>query len=219
MYALQAFKEDTLASDITNSATSLTLTTGNFGSPSGTQILILDYDVSAKREIIKCTISGTSITSITRGVDSTSAVAHSTGAKILMGFTPSHYGDLGKIGAADAWDSWTPSYSASGSMTYTSVTTNRAKYLQLGKLVFFTLSATGTTGGTASNAIIATLPVTAAYSPIIFAGGYDDGGGTALTGIGQGSGTGSLAVSKADKSNFGLGAGRSIYVSGVYEAA
>jgi hypothetical protein len=105
MYTLQAFKEDTLASDITDSATSMTLSTGAFGTPTGEQMFVIDYDVSNKREIIKAAVDGTAVTSIDRAQDGTAAVAHSSGAKVIMAFTPSHYADVtsnGVIGYAEA---------------------------------------------------------------------------------------------------------------------
>lgn len=90
-FVLQSFAEDTLASDITDSATSMTLTTGNFGTPTGEQMLVIDPDVSAKREIVKCAIDGTAVTSIDRAQDGTAAVAHTSGAKIIMAWTKSHH--------------------------------------------------------------------------------------------------------------------------------
>lgn len=93
-FSLLAFKSDTLASDITDSANSMTLTTGSFGTPTGEQMLVIDYDIAAKREIVKCTIDGTAVTSIDRAQDGTAAVAHSSGAKVIMAFVPSHYTGL-----------------------------------------------------------------------------------------------------------------------------
>ena len=90
-FVLQSFAEDTLASDITDSSTSMTLTTGNFGTPSGEQMLVIDPDVSAKREVVKCAIDGTAVTSIDRAQDGTAAVAHTSGAKIIMAWTKSHH--------------------------------------------------------------------------------------------------------------------------------
>lgn len=60
------------------------------------------------------------------------------------------------------WSSWTPTFTASGSMTITSTAITSAKYCQIGKLVFFKLAFTGTIGGTPSFGVRATLPVTAA---------------------------------------------------------
>lgn len=103
-FTLQAFKEDALASDMTDSASSLTLVTGAFGTPTGEQMLVIDPDISAKREIVKCTIDGATVTSVDRAQDGTSAVAHSSGAKVIMAFVPSHYEDLknnGVLGYAE----------------------------------------------------------------------------------------------------------------------
>ena len=90
-FVLQSFAEDTLASDIADSSTSMTLTTGNFGTPSGEQMLVIDPDVSSKREVVKCAIDGTAVTSIDRAQDGTAAVAHTSGAKIIMAWTKSHH--------------------------------------------------------------------------------------------------------------------------------
>lgn len=57
-----------------------------------------------------------------------------------------------------AWTSYTPNYSASGSMTYATVTTTTAKYLKLSKVGLLHLDFSGTTGGTAGTAIFASLP-------------------------------------------------------------
>lgn len=58
---------------------------------------------------------------------------------------------------------WTPTLTASGSMTYTSTSVNKAIYVQVGKLVFFNVSFTGTVGGSVSTALKFTLPITAAH--------------------------------------------------------
>jgi hypothetical protein len=90
-FTLQAFAEDTLSADITDSANSMTLTTGGFGTPTGEQMLVIDPDVASKREIVKCAIDGTAVTSMDRAQDGTAAVAHTSGAKIIMAFVPSHH--------------------------------------------------------------------------------------------------------------------------------
>lgn len=61
--------------------------------------------------------------------------------------------------AADAWSSYTPTLTQSGAVTKT---VTRAKYVQLGKMVTVSLDLTVTGTGTASNAVIVGLPVTAA---------------------------------------------------------
>jgi len=112
-YILQANKTDTLAAELSIDGTSATLTAGNFGSPSGLQVLTLDYNNSAKLEIITCNIAGTALTNITRGVDDTTAAIHSSGATVTMAFAPTHYKDsqnpAGSIimyGGATAPDGW-----------------------------------------------------------------------------------------------------------------
>ena len=54
---------------------------------------------------------------------------------------------------------WSPSYGGTGSLTYSSVTTNYAQYVEIGPLVLWALGCQGTTGGTTSYAVTATLPV------------------------------------------------------------
>lgn len=53
---------------------------------------------------------------------------------------------------------WTPTYSAAGSMTYTSITTYYANYQLENAKIHFTLRATGTVGGTPSTNIDVTAP-------------------------------------------------------------
>jgi hypothetical protein len=61
------------------------------------------------------------------------------------------------------WLTWQPTYSASGSMTFTSVTTSFAKYIVRSPGVFeIALRAVGTVGGTISNQIDSTLPFVSA---------------------------------------------------------
>jgi len=90
VFVQQAFASDTLAADLDAAAVTGTLTTGNFGTPTGEQMLIVDYDNSS-REIIKCAINGTGLTSIDRAQDDTSDVDHVAGAKVIMTAVPSHY--------------------------------------------------------------------------------------------------------------------------------
>lgn len=95
LYALQSFKEDTIATgdSLTTAETSTTLTLGSF-SDTTLALLTFDYDVPASKEIIKCSISGSTVTVITRGMDGTSSTNHAAGAKVIMAFVPSHYSAL-----------------------------------------------------------------------------------------------------------------------------
>ncbi len=104
---------------------------------------------------------------------------------------------------------YAPSYSASGSMTYTSVTTTIAKFSINGRQVFVWISFSGTTGGVASNNLIATLPVTPDNTSDVYRGAavYTEGGDL-IVGLYNISSAG-INVRKFDSSAFGLGAGRS----------
>lgn len=88
-YTLLFQKSDTLNGDIGTGTGSITLTAGNF-TVSGEQLYVIDPDNSSA-EVVKATVSGTTMSLTERGVDDTSAVIHSDGASIIMAFVPSHY--------------------------------------------------------------------------------------------------------------------------------
>jgi hypothetical protein len=87
---LQANKKTTISGAFAAGATSLTLASAAFTNFTD-GYLVLEYDVDSKFEIIKCSVTGTAVTSITRGEDGTSDVDHASGAKIGFAFIPSHY--------------------------------------------------------------------------------------------------------------------------------
>lgn len=89
-FVLQANKKTTVSGAFAAGATSLTLASAAFSNFTD-GYLVVDYDVDSKFEIIKCSVTGTAVTSITRGQDGTSDVAHASGAKIGFMFVPSHY--------------------------------------------------------------------------------------------------------------------------------
>jgi len=122
------------------------------------------------------------------------------------------------IEAGQTWATWSPTYSANNSMTYTSVTTTSARYIQFGKLIIFQLQASGTVGGTPSTELRATLPATAAVTISPFAAQCVDGGAT-IGGCGYISGTTLIAVTRYDVASWSAGASRIIRCSGMYEAA
>lgn len=110
--------------------------------------------------------------------------------------------------------SFLPTYSASGSMTYTSVTTTEASYKISGSGAWVFFDNSGTTGGTANNEIKMTLPFSAGASNAASNGSTTD---TAFTiGFGYAS-TSTLSVRKSDSSNFGLGASRGCRQTIIYE--
>lgn len=111
---------------------------------------------------------------------------------------------------------WTPTYGASGSMTFTSVSTAVARYIRIGKLIWFYLDATGTTGGVASTDLTHTLPIASLGTGFVSCS-------CAVSDSNIISGTNRIGsvgnIRKYDSSNWGLGAGRQIITSGFYEAA
>ncbi len=117
------------------------------------------------------------------------------------------------------WFTWLPAYSGSGSMTFTSVTTQQARYRVTGRTVHFILRASGTTGGATNNDLRATLPVpavavTGQYCP--FAAVVTDA--ASMSGRGQLDTTAQLLLfNRYDVTVFGAGAGRVIEGEGFYE--
>lgn len=94
-YSLIFQATDTIAvgSSLLSGATSTTLTSGNFASPTGTQLYVVDYDIPGTAEIISATVVGTAMTSIVRGLTggAVGTTNHSAGAKIGSLFVPQHY--------------------------------------------------------------------------------------------------------------------------------
>lgn len=112
----------------------------------------------------------------------------------------------------------TPTYGGLASLTFTSVTTNYSKYIQVGKLVIWMLSCSGTTGGTNGNTLTATTPVTPKTSqtifscPVPYVGAGSPRGGVAYLE------SGAVNVGTYDGSNYGLGASRGFRGVFIYEA-
>jgi hypothetical protein len=290
-------KTDALNAQMLSGATSGTLLSGNFGSPSGRQILVIDRAVAGKAEVIAANVAGTGLTNMTRGLSGTSAVQHEVGATVEFVFEPALFaalasfdgwtrsydvftrtsgttmtvpvdmtgvtsiGDRVKVTDSSTkyfyvvnqvfsagvttytltagtdftlaasptevwfskavspngfplWFNYTPTYSASGSMTYTAVTTNRARFKINSREVLVDIRTDGTTGGTASFGLRFTLPVTAV-------GSYDspavtnDAGGN-LAGSIQDVSTTVAECRRFDSSNYGLGASRTIKGNLIY---
>lgn len=114
---------------------------------------------------------------------------------------------------------WQPVYSASGSMTWTSVSTNLAEYQIIGNQCFVEVYASGTTGGSASNALNLTLPFNARnVSQYVGLYARVADGAAALAAIAYtNAGTPNILSSqKYDGSNFGLGVTRYTSANGKY---
>lgn len=217
MYTLENFKEDTISNvgGISAADTSLTLTSGNFTNTTD-GILVLDYDVAAKREIITCTITGTAITSITRAQGGTSAVAHAQNAKVLLAMTSLHYGGgLGKLASEDAWTAWVPTFTG---FSVAPVVVH-ARYIQIGKLVFFSIDmGEGTSNATG---FTITLPVAAKNEDqVICVSVRDNGAAAPETGLisTRAASTTADVFANNTKGSWTALNGKSFIGSGVYEA-
>lgn len=119
------------------------------------------------------------------------------------------------------WTDWSPTYSAGGSMTYTSVSADYANYVEVGKLVIAKFYMSGTTGNVAGTSIRLSLPRTprsfgSAAQIMSRAYIYDGSGMQGIINIPSGGNFAS--VSKTDGSTYGLGAGRVGAGFVVYEA-
>jgi hypothetical protein len=98
---------------------------------------------------------------------------------------------------------WSPVYTPSGSMTFTSVTTTFAEYTKIGNFVFVNLRAQGTIGGTLSNAIGISFPLTFAKVDTPLGGFYRQPttSGSIPVALGFCSGT-SISFRRGDATNF-----------------
>ena len=111
------------------------------------------------------------------------------------------------------WLAWQPTYSAGGSMTFTSVTSSLVQYKIRDNQLFCELRATGTTGGTAANDLRATLPFNSSSAST---GVYIGTGGSVkdtaqIAGYALVGNAGNLVIArKYDASNFGLDTDRRI---------
>jgi len=106
------------------------------------------------------------------------------------------------------WLEWAPQWSASGGMTYTSVATHAYNYKISGSTLSFVLGGSGTIGGSASSAVIGTIP----FTPIDLGGNYRRNGASS-----EGLGgfiyyrTATINFVKYDGSNWALGAAKTAY--------
>ena len=147
----------------------------------------------------------------------------------LDNFVVGKSSDILNYAAIAEWQDWTPTYSASGSMTFTSVSTYEARYRVVGNKVEFFIHGEGTTGGTASNYLRFSLPINASNNltasgvgPTIFYSLVQDGPTDILQAargqIAAISGISNVIISKnPTASNFGLGSNREFQVAGFYE--
>lgn len=155
-------------------------------------------------------VAATTLT-IQGGTDYT--VANSAITNIAISFAPAPVGYPG-------WFTYSPTWAASGSMTYTTVTTALAKFKIDGNTCTVKLATTaGTTGGSASPFITATPPVTILLqsSSVDLSHAYIVDGGTTDGHLRAEDDLAVLQFAKSDLSNFGLGADRVVRGTIYYE--
>lgn len=196
--------------------------------------LVCERTSASAREVILVTkTSNGNYVLTSRGLYGTTAQTHAQSTEVSHDDTPGYYNGLRDASAfptgttsvgipvskikQEAWTAWVPTYGATGSMTYGTVTTNSARYIQIGKTVFFQLSADGTTGGTASDTITFTLPVTAKNALQQFSGYITDV--TSLAAFVYSVNATTAGVRGYGGANYGLGAGKVINIYGFYEVA
>lgn len=109
-----------------------------------------------------------------------------------------------------------PSYSCSGSMTFTSVTTQLAWYIQLGPLVIFTVDAWGTVGGTVDTEVHISLPLRSmsVYGCMIGNVSIDGGLGRPAGVLFVNNET--IKIRRYDNASWVAGASRAARVTGLY---
>ena len=112
----------TLASGITNTATSLTVATGTgalFPSPSGSTYFYMTLaNTAGTVEIVKCTARSTDTFTIVRGQDGTLAVAWNSGDKVEQRVVAADLNNFGQLDSANTWaQAQTFSSGLSGALT------------------------------------------------------------------------------------------------------
>lgn len=115
------------------------------------------------------------------------------------------------------WISWTPAWTAGGSLTFTSVTTAVSKYKLEGKKASIQISGTGTLGGSAATSLLATVPIEATESAnsMTVGSGFTASvfGGMYIT-----AGTpDKLTIIKYDNSNYATSGSCTVIMNGFYE--
>lgn len=125
-----------------------------------------------------------------------------------------------------SWQDYTPTYGGGGSMTFTSVNTTVARWVKAGAVGMVRLAFDGTTGGSASNLITATLPPElVARSPSTHSANsasiLDASAGSSIGGgqIFINTGNQTFQIFKPDATNWGLGTGRRVNANCVFELA
>jgi len=155
--------------------------------------------------------SPNTIVTITGGIDYT---------LVNASIASPYYSKIENPQSFPGWFNYTSSYSAAGSMTYTSVNTDIAKFRVEGTKCSVMIGARGTTGGTANTYISISLTINTSNN----VGDFISGGGAMVYDSGSKAGIfyfrhteQEVRVEKYDGSNWGLGAVKDVKFSGFYE--
>lgn len=113
--------------------------------------------------------------------------------------------------------SWSPSYTGSGSLTYTLVTTQVGQYRRIGNLCYWWLRATGTVGGTGTSInVSAPEGISVLNGDVAMATILTDG--TTVAGyFSYNSTANTIVFTRLDAANWGTGSGRLVFAMGVFE--
>lgn len=153
-YTLLFQKSDTVATWTIGASTgAITLTNGNF-TVVGEQLYVIDYDTTSA-EVVKATVSGTTMTITERAVDGTSVATHGAGSTVIMALVPSHYQDILDGGSFttgsdtkgisvsalkfEGWSTYEPDFYNEDAETPLTGTTNIARYKRIGNTIICTL--------------------------------------------------------------------------------
>lgn len=127
---------------------------------------------------------------------------------------------IGSSGYPLNWTSYAPSsWTQPGAMTYGTVTVNKYKYTQIGKLFIALIDITGTTGGSAENYISVPLPIINAGAYTCEFHGQTVDTNTRGGAFGAYGSTTAIRIYKQDYSSWGLGAGRAFAGAIIAEVA
>lgn len=170
---------------------------------------------------IKCVVNGTQLYLVCLGSSyssGTTTVTVTGGTDYALSNYPINSKYISYDEAPDGYPGWfdySPTYGGSGSMTWTSVTTARARFRVSGDICQFSLYASGITGGTASYALTISAPI----DPIINAerAGCSVRDGNFMAGHWTTNPTtDNLEFMRYDTANFGLSSSRTVLANGFY---
>lgn len=152
-------------------------------------------------------------TTVLSSSNANAAVSFSAGTKDVVLGIPARNAYADVANKSSDWTNWTPTLSADGG-TITTSSVVYARYSQANKTVSFYFVCLITTVGTATGALIFTLPTTAGYAPVFL--GTDNFAGELCFGL-TSTGTANVRVLEYDGTT-PLHDGTYVFVNGTYES-